>query len=378
MIKTFLRKPIYLILYTILILLGFYAVAEINNNIKSDKKEYKYIYENTEIKGQVKEATSVSGEVRLDYYDLYPMFLQEEIQEIYTRAFAKGFMDIDKIVKPTDTDEDGRVDVFASNNVGKLIERNFVFYDGDTKIKKGEALVSEDFAKKYGLKKAEKFRLKMDTESKEDLYMDLLVKDFVDLNESSLALDSIIVNNKTMFDDNLMGNNFYKEAYGSYVGFHFKINPKYNNDYESVKEKIDNILGTKYLAPTNAKDFYNVVKPLEEKIKDEEKLLSIIKIALAIFSSLILVLKVKEENISILIRKIFGESEVKVFASYFLSLGLLVLLINGLSFMIVNRVSYISLKDLAINLLINLIVLITGLFLIIYKDIFILYQKTED
>lgn len=136
MIKTFLRKPIYLILYTILILLGFYAMAEINNNIKSDKKEYKYIYENTEINGQVKEATSVSGEVRLDYYDLYPMFLQEEIQEIYTRAFAKGFMDIDKIVKPTDTDEDGRVDVFASNNVGKLIERNFVSYDGGTKLKK--------------------------------------------------------------------------------------------------------------------------------------------------------------------------------------------------------------------------------------------------
>ena len=378
MIKTFLRKPIYLILYAILILLGFYGMDEINKNIKSDKNEYKYIYENTEIKGQVKEATSVSGEVRLDYYDLYPMFLQEEIKEIYTRAFAKGFMDIDKIDKPTDTDEDGRVDVFASNDVGKLIERNFVFFDGDTKLEKGEALVSEDFAKKYGLKKAEKFRVKMDTDSKEDLYMDLLVKDFVDLNESSLALDSVIVNNKTMFDENLMGNNFYKEAYGSYLGFNFKINPKYNNDYESIKEKIDNILGTKYLAPTNAKDFYNVIKPLEEKIKDEEKLLSIIKIALAIFSSLILFLKVKEENVSILIRKIFGESDVKVFASYFLSLGLLVLLINGLSFMIVNKVSYISLKDLAINLLINLVVLITGLFLIIYKDIFILYQKTED
>lgn len=378
MVKTFLRKPIYLILYTVLIFLGFYGMAEINKNIKSDKNEYKYIYENTEIKGQVKEATSVSGEVRLDYYDLYPMFLQEEIQEIYTRAFAKGFMDIDKIIKPTDTDEDGRVDVFASNNVGKLIERNFVSYDGDTKLKKGEALVSKDLAKKYGLKKAEKFRLKMDTDSKEDLYMDLLVKDFVDLNESVLALDSVIVNNKTMFDENLMENSFYKEAYGSYLVFNFKINPKYNNDYERIKEKIDNILGTKYLAPTNAKDFYNVIKPLGEKIKEEEKLLSIIKIALAIFSSLILFLKVKEENVSILIRKIFGESEVKVFASYFLSLGLLVLLINGLSFMIVNKVSYISLKDLAINLLINLVVLITGLFLIIYKDIFILYQKTED
>ena len=378
MVKTFLRKPIYLILYTVLIFLGFYGMAEINKNIKSDKNEYKYIYENTEIKGQVKEATSVSGEVRLDYYDLYPMFLQEEIQEIYTRAFAKGFMDIDKIVKPTDTDEDGRVDVFASNNVGKLIERNFVYYDGDTKLKKGEALVSKDLAKKYGLKKAEKFRLKIDTDSKEDLYMDLLVKDFVDLNESVLALDSVIVNNKTMFDDNLMVNSFYKEAYGSYLGFNFKINPKYNNDYESIKEKIDNILGTKYLAPTNAKDFYNVIKPLGEKIKDEEKFLFIIKIALAIFSSLILVLKVKEENTSILIRKIFGESEVKVFASYFLGLGLLVLLINGLSFIIVNKVSYISLKDLVINLLINLVVLITGLILIIYKDIFILYQKTED
>lgn len=378
MVKTFLRKPIYLILYTVLIFLGFYGMAEINKNIKSDKNEYKYIYENTEIKGQVKEATSVSGEVRLDYYDLYPMFLQEEIQEIYTRAFAKGFMDIDKIIKPTDTDEDGRVDVFASNNVGKLIERNFVSYDGDTKLKKGEALVSKDLAKKYGLKKAEKFRLKMDTDSKEDLYMDLLVKDFVDLNESVLALDSVIVNNKTMFDENLMENSFYKEAYGSYLAFNFKINPKYNNDYEKIKEKIDNILGTKYLAPTNAKDFYNVIKPLGEKIKEEEKLLFIIKIALAIFSSLILFLKLKEESISILIRKIFGESDVKVFASYFLSLGLLVLLINGLSFMIVNKVSCISLKDLAINLLINLVVLITGLFLIIYKDIFILYQKTED
>ena len=378
MIKTFLRKPIYLILYAILILLGFYAMAEINKNIKSDKNEYKYVYENTEIKGQVKEATSVSGEVRLDYYDLYPMFLQEEIQEIYTRAFAKGFMDIDKIVKPTDTDEDGRVDVFASNNVGKLIERNFVSYDGDTKLKKGEALVSKDLAKKYGLKKAEKFRLKMDTDSKEDLYMDLFVKDFVDLNESSLALDSVIVNNKTMFDENLMVNSFYKEAYGSYLGFNFKINPKYNNDYERIKEKIDNILGTKYIAPTNAKDFYNVIKPLGEKIKEEEKFLFIIKIALAIFSSLILFLKVKEENVSMLIRKIFGESDVKVFASYFLSLGLVVLLINGLSFMIVNKISYISLKDLAINLLINLVVLIAGLFLIIYKDIFILYQKTED
>lgn len=378
MIKTFLRKPIYLILYTILILLGFYAMAEINNNIKSDKKEYKYIYENTEINGQVKEATSVSGEVRLDYYDLYPMFLQEEIQEIYTRAFAKGFMDIDKIVKPTDTDEDGRVDVFASNNVGKLIERNFVSYDGGTKLKKGEALVSKDLAKKYGLKKAENFTLKIDTDSKEDLYMDLLVKDFVDLNESVLALDSVIVNNKTMFDENLMGNSFYKEDYGFYLGFNFKINPKYNNDYESIKEKIDKILGTKYLAPTNAKDFYNVIKPLGEKIKEEEKFLFIIKIALAIFSSLILFLKVKEENVSILIRKIFGESDVKVFASYFLSLGLVVLLINGLSFVIVNKISYISLNDLAINLLINLVVLIAGLFLIIYKDIFILYQKTED
>ena len=378
MVKTFLRKPIYLILYTVLIFLGFYGMAEINKNIKSDKNEYKYIYENTEIKGQVKEATSVSGEVRLDYYDLYPMFLLEEIQEIYTRAFAKGFMDIDKIAKPTDTDEDGRVDVFASNNVGKLIERNFVSYDGDTKLKKGEALVSKDLVKKYGLKKAEKFRLKIDTDSKEDLYMDLLVKDFVDLNESVLALDSVIVNNKTMFDDNLMVNSFYKEAYGSYLGFNFKINPKYNNDYERIKEKIDNILGTKYLAPTNAKDFYNVIKPLGEKIKDEEKFLFIIKIALAIFSSLILFLKVKEENVSILIRKIFGESDVKVFVSYFLSLGLVVLLINGLSFVIVNKISYISLNDLAINLLINLVVLITGLILIIYKDIFILYQKAED
>lgn len=378
MIKTFLRKPIYLILYTVLIFLGFYGMAEINKNIKSDKNEYKYIYENTEIKGQVKEATSVSGEVSLDYYDLYPMFLQEEIGEIYTIAFAKGFIDKEQIEDTNNTKEDGRVDVFASNDVGKLIERNFVFFEGDTKLEKGEALVSEDFAKKYALNKYDKFRLKLDTESKEDLYMDLLVKDFVNLNESSLALDSIIVNNKTMFDDNLMGNNFYKEAYGSYVSFHFKINPKYNNDYESIKEKIDNILGTKYLAPTNAKDFYNVIKPLEEKIKDEEKLLSIIKIALAIFSSLILVLKLKEENTSILIRKIFGESEVKVFASYFLSLGLLVLLINGLSFMIVNKVSYISIKDLAINLLINLVVLITGLILIIYKDIFILYQKAED
>lgn len=218
----------------------------------------------------------------------------------------------------------------------------------------------------------------MDTDSKEDLYMDLLVKDFVDLNESVLALDSVIVNNKTMFDENLMENSFYKEAYGSYLGFNFKINPKYNNDYERIKEKIDNILGTKYLAPTNAKDFYNVIKPLGEKIKDEEKFLFIIKIALAIFSSLILFLKVKEENVSILIRKIFGESDVKVFASYFLSLGLVVLLINGLSFVIVNKISYISLNDLAINLLINLVVLIAGLFLIIYKDIFILYQKTED
>ena len=156
MIKTFLRKPLYIILYTILILLGFLGLSKINENIKSDKNEYKYIYENTEIKGQVKEATSISGEVRLDYYDLYPMFLQEEIQEIYTRAFAKGFMDIEKIAKPTDTNEDGGVDVFASNNVGKLIKRNFVSYEGDTRLKKGEALVSKDFAKKYGLKKARK------------------------------------------------------------------------------------------------------------------------------------------------------------------------------------------------------------------------------
>ena len=44
MIKTFLRKPLYLILYTILILLGFLELSKINENIKSDKNEYKYIY----------------------------------------------------------------------------------------------------------------------------------------------------------------------------------------------------------------------------------------------------------------------------------------------------------------------------------------------
>lgn len=378
MIKTFLRKPLYLILYTILILLGFLGLSKVNENIKSDKNEYKYIYENTEIKGQVKEATSISGEVRLDYYDLYPMFLQEEIQEIYTRAFAKGFMDIDKIVKPTNTYEDGGVDVFASNNVGKLIERNFVSYDGDTKLKKGEALVSKDFAEKYGLKKSDKFRLKIAIESKEDIYMDLFVKDFVNLDQSVLALDSVIVNNKTMFDDNLMKNSFYKDSYGFYLGFHFKINPKYNNDYERIKEKIDKILGKKYLAPTNAKDFYNVIKPLEEKIKDEEKLFFIIKIALVILSSLVLFLKVRDEHNSILVRKIFGESEGKVFVSYFLGLGFLILLINILSFIFVNVLAYISTKDIVVNLLVNLIVVAICLLIVTYKDIFILYQKTED
>ena len=107
-------------------------------------------------------------------------------------------------------------------------------------------------------------------------------------------------------------------------------------------------------------------------------MLVIIKIALVIFSSLVLFLKVRDEHNSILIRKIFGESEGRVFGSYFLSLGLIILLINSLSFIFVNVIAYISLRDIVINLLVNLIVIAICLFLVTYKDIFILYQKTED
>ena len=82
MIITFLRKPLYLILYTILILLGFLGLSKINENIKSDKNEYKYIYENTEIKGQVKEATSISGEVRLLWFISY-VFARRNTRNLY-------------------------------------------------------------------------------------------------------------------------------------------------------------------------------------------------------------------------------------------------------------------------------------------------------
>lgn len=374
MMKSYFRKPLYLILYGLLVFVGLFALAKIGENIDSDKKEYKYIYENTEIKGEIVEATSLSGENTLKFEDLFFLFTMDELKDIYSRTRANAYMTEEK-------NEDETIYVFASNDIDKLIERNLVTYDKKADLNKGQALVAKTLAEKLGLDVGDEIRLWLDfvsVDGEEPLYTDFLIKDLMDAEDSVLGEDSIIIHNKTFFDDEFLQNHGLWEKYGYFVGLSFAIDPSFNNVYDKVKEKIDDRLAGKYLAPTNSRDFYNVIKPLEEKIKEEERLVFIIKIALAVISSLILILKARSESMTIMVRKIFGESDIRIFLSIFLSLGLLVLAANLVSYLIINSLSYIGAFDIMINLLINILVLAIGIAYISFKDIFILYQKMED
>lgn len=368
MIKSFFRKPLYIILYTLLLVVGLFSLGKIDDNIKSDKEEYKYIYENTKIKGEVLQAKSLSNNQNLPYEDIYPLMFFDQIENIYTSSFAKGFL------------EEDRLDIYASSDISKFLKKHSI-NNTDIKLSKGEAIISEEISKIYDLNTNDDIDIRLDfdkLDGQDDVYVKFKIKDIVDFSNSDLAEKAIIINNDSYFDDSFLANETLKDEYGYYENFYFEIKPSYNNIYDEVKEKIDNILGDDYIAHTNSKDFYNVIRPLEDKINSQERLLSVLKVSLSILTSFVFILMLREEKINILIRKMYGESNKNILLSYILSLGLIILAINTITYLIVSSISNVDNRYVISNICLNLLVFIISLIIVTSIKVFNLYQNMED
>lgn len=121
-----------------------------------------------------------------------------------------------------------------------------------------------------------------------------------------------------------------------------------------------------------------MIRPLEDKINSQERLLSVLKVSLSILTSFVFILMLREEKINILIRKMYGESNKNILLSYILSLGLIILAINTITYLIVSSISNVDNRYVISNICLNLLVFIISLIIVTSRKVFNLYQNMED
>lgn len=367
------RKPLIFILYIILSAVGIYSISYINHDIKNIREEYKDIKSKTKIQCRIL-SSSGSHENNRIVPEIGNLILNlNEVNKAYAEAFAQA--------KISTKDGQTAVGVYATNDIEIFaLKNNITIENKNPSNTKDIVYVNKNFLKKNQLSGNSK--LKMFTEGfdldgkRKDPLIDLTVNTDLDFTKSNFSENIVIISNKLFFDKDLfLHSKGLEEFFGHYTKIEFEINDKYNDDFERIEKEIKSILNKDYILYSTSRDYYNVIQPLKDKINLQEKLLLITKISLIILTSLISFLLINREKEEILIRRIFGESGIKILLTVFKNTISLLFLSQLLIYLLLKQLIEVDILLLLQYLPLNITVIIIYLILITRKKLIKLYQE---
>lgn len=376
--KKYFRKPIVILLYSIFILIGWNCLAIIANGIALTKTEYEDIYLNTIIKGEVLSAFAVGDGFLLPYDDLEMLSSNNAIIDLYTEAYARG-----KLVTDED-DKNQEISIYGTSDFEEFFLRNslYIIKKSDVKFDKIAAIyISNDLSNKYNITTGDKIEIYPETEEFYNTSITpilLSVEGILDLKSSKYKENIVIIDDTTFFKDgSFLHSKSLKEKWGNYNKFEFKIDPKFNYKFDVLEKELKNMVSKEYTIHTTGREFYNVIKPLEDKIQFQSNIYVVINVALVLISSFLCFLEVKREKIELLIRLMHGESKMKVFISEFTQLIFIISFIQLIVYALLKCTIDISINTLYYFLVINILLIAVSFSIILIKEILSLYQDWE-
>lgn len=204
----------------------------------------------------------------------------------------------------------------------------------------------------------------------------------INVNQSNLAENALIVPNTIFLGDNGLLYNYRMMFNCFYRAYRLELSPAYNREIETVLEKIEDKLIDNYSLVTNARAMKQAIRPIEQKLLLQEMLqlpLTVIFCIATAVVGLLLALSLKTE---LFLRLLVGERRfivfLKIFGSFLLLLLFALVSALGLVYVTLGAEWMLTAFDyLKITILLTILAMFFPTALTCGKNLIQLYQQRE-
>lgn len=380
--KRFFRKPLILV-YVLAVAVGWFALLYMDRDIRATQKEFDDVSLRTIISGEVYTTLSTESGYRIPYAQTVLLENNPALHHIYTEMVAdSGRM---QAGENPDLRKDPLFSVYGTNQLERYLREHQLKLLAKQEPESGAEAIYLDsqLAESCQVQLGDRFRLYLTSQDIKTGYakpLSLQIVGIFDSSASDIAPRSALILESTFFGNlDFLQWGTLEEKYGFYKKFQFEVRSEYNHQYDQIEEQIYRNLpmDTGCYLHTNAREFFNVIQPLKDKIQMQTQIYWAIVILLLCITSFLCVLFVKREKMEILIRLVFGEAKGKIYGTELFQFGVLLLLSLGILWAIFEGIMGCPLWMLGMFLAVNLVTVASNLAWIVYKGILTLYQNWE-
>lgn len=205
-------------------------------------------------------------------------------------------------------------------------------------------------------------------------------------NAGLLDYYSVIVSSDTFTGSpGFLYNDSMRESYYYYRTFHFQTNPAYNYDFQTIKDEVTSILNKDgdFILYSNVRILEKAVRPIEQKIRIQQMLVTPLSILLCISVAVMAMLLCSGFSTEILLRLCLGEKRWTVWLRMMSSLILLMVTEGVIALLIVRFVCGTQLilwamQYLLLNVGLCIIAMAIQLAVFCNKNLVAFYQSKEE
>ena len=168
------------------------------------------------------------------------------------------------------------------------------------------------------------------------------------------------------------------ETYRNFTAFHFTIDPSYNRQFETVKDKAQAYLGKEWRIYSTSKEIYQAARPMEERLSIQESFGKIISLLFPVLPALISFFLLRTQKNNILIRRIHGEGGKNLFVEYTSSVLLIETVLCVLAGILVKLFVQISLHRIFLMFILMQIISMIIFSIYSFTDLINLYSKSNE
>lgn len=329
------RKP----LIPLLILAGFLAavlfIAVNENNIQKNLQSIDQMYDNATIECQViPNSVSVTG-LELSPFSAQDIYQREEVTSHLSAMFSPGYLYGDK------ADEQPYV-IYGTNDLKGFCDKMSItptMAEGHTVEgfcdEKGVCLLLDVFAEEKGYEVGD--TVLMTGGGERGTYIEgAPVQELTVVGTYSnegVTVEAFVVPESCIYEKDekrLIFNDSTRRLWYKYSKFYFTIDSAYNKNYEELEASLEEQIGSMgdYTLYSGTRELEESIRPLENKLELQRWLSIPIRLAFVGLSALLTLLLLAQERQEILIRRMRGESGLRVMLETFGAVCLLLILLT--------------------------------------------------
>lgn len=323
------RKPLLPVVLIVVMLLGIVFMGMFRRSINEDKKTIEEIYLNADLSFSVLPGISSSGTLEFPVNIGNKIEALEEVEKCFYYETAYYSLR-EPIAVP------GLSMIYGTNAIDdfeKTQELKITWKEGydsaDFQVLKDEkvpCLIEESLMEIAGIELGDEIVIApnegdgTDKEKAPSFTMEIVGS--YQNEKGKVSTYSLIVTNRIFLseDGRFLYNNQMMQDFFFYNAFQISIKPLYNREFERVEELLEEKIGTDYILYSNARVLKQAVRPLEQKVALQEKMVLPIGMMFALASCVIVYLTVISFRTEVFLRLLWGEKRRRVFGKITLSL----------------------------------------------------------